>query len=74
MVTLWGLATAEEFFFRGLLQQVLTRISGSEWIGLLAASVIFGLAHVFYPFPELAIRCAGHMRRAFLWAGLHSGP
>ena len=39
LVTLWGLATAEEFFFRGLLQQVLTRLSGSEWIGLLSAEV-----------------------------------
>jgi membrane protease YdiL (CAAX protease family) len=52
-VTLCGLALAEEFFFRGLLQQVLTRISGREWIGLLAASAIFGLMHVFKePFPN----------------------
>ena len=63
VVTLWGLATAEEFFFRGLLQQVLTRLSGSEWIGLLSASVIFGLTHVFYHFPNwrfvLLATCAG---------------
>jgi membrane protease YdiL (CAAX protease family) len=64
VVTLCGLALAEEFFFRGLLQQVLTRISGRDWIGLLAASVIFGLAHVFKdPFPNwrfvLLATCAG---------------
>jgi membrane protease YdiL (CAAX protease family) len=63
VITLWGLATAEEFFFRGLLQQVLTRLAGSEWIGLLAASVIFGLAHVFHNFPNwrfvLLATCAG---------------
>ena len=64
VVTLWVLATAEEFFFRGLLQQVLTRLSGSEWVGLLAASVIFGLAHLWYrQFPNwkfvLLATCAG---------------
>lgn len=64
VVTLWVLATAEEFFFRGLLQQVLTKISGSEWVGLLAASVIFGLAHLWYrQFPNwkfvLLATCAG---------------
>lgn len=64
VVTLWVLATAEEFFFRGLLQQILTRISGSEWVGLFAASILFGLAHVWtgqYPnwrFVLLAT-CAG---------------
>jgi membrane protease YdiL (CAAX protease family) len=64
VVTLWVLATAEEFFFRGLLQQVLTKISGSEWIGLFAASIIFGLAHLWYrQFPNwkfvLLATCAG---------------
>jgi membrane protease YdiL (CAAX protease family) len=74
VVTLCGLALAEEFFFRGLLQQVLTRISGRDWIGLLAASIIFGLAHVFKdPFPNwrfvLLATCAGlFYGRAFIQA------
>jgi membrane protease YdiL (CAAX protease family) len=46
--TLWVLALAEEFFFRGLLQQWLTSWTRSEWVGLLAASLIFGSVHVFY--------------------------
>jgi uncharacterized protein len=51
--TLWVLALAEEFFFRGLLQQWLTSWTGSEWVGLLAASLIFGSVHVFYrAFPN----------------------
>jgi membrane protease YdiL (CAAX protease family) len=61
---LWVLATAEEFFFRGLLQQMLTRVSGNKWVGLLAASMIFGLAHLgFGKFPNwkfvLLATCAG---------------
>jgi len=50
---LWVLALAEEFFFRGLLQQWLTAWSHSEWVGLIAASLIFGAVHVFYrTFPN----------------------
>ena len=72
IVTLCVLATAEEFFFRGLLQQVLTRLSGSEHVGLVAASLVFGLAHIVkYPtwqFVTLAT-CAGiFYGRAFLQA------
>lgn len=43
---LWVLAVAEEFFFRGLLQQQLARLFGSDMAGLLVASVIFGAAHL----------------------------
>ncbi len=51
--TLWVLALAEEFFFRGLLQQWLTSWSRSESFGLVAASLIFGSVHVFYrSFPN----------------------
>lgn len=61
---LWVVALAEEFFFRGLLQQSLTHISGREWFGLVAASIIFGLAHLgFDEFPNwkfvLLATCAG---------------
>ena len=74
VVTLWVLATAEEFFFRGLLQQLLTRLSGSEMVGLLTASIIFGLAHIWYrQFPNwkfvLLATCAGvFYGRAYLQA------
>lgn len=45
---LWVVAMAEEFFFRGLLQQWLTAWTRSEWVGLIAASLLFGAVHVFY--------------------------
>jgi uncharacterized protein len=50
---LWVVALAEEFFFRAFLQQVLARRLRSETFGLLAASVLFGLAHLpFRKFPN----------------------
>ncbi len=50
---LWVVALAEEFFFRAFLQQVLARRLHSETFGLLAASVLFGLAHLpFRKFPN----------------------
>lgn len=58
---LWVVALTEEFFFRGLLQQWLTAWTRSEWLGLIAASLLFGAVHVFYRlFPnwKLAILAA----------------
>jgi len=50
---LWVVALAEEFFFRGLLQQWLTAWTRSEWAGLIAASLLFGSVHIFVkPFPN----------------------
>ena len=50
---LWVVALAEEFFFRAFLQQVLARRFHSEAFGLLAASTLFGLAHLpFRKFPN----------------------
>ena len=44
----------EEFFFRGVLQSRLVSSTGSEWYGLLIASLLFGLFHLplyfFSPF------------------------
>ena len=44
----------EEFFFRGMLQSRLVSSTGSEWYGLLIASLLFGLFHLplyfFSPF------------------------
>jgi CAAX protease family protein len=51
--TLWVIALGEEFLFRGLLQQWLGVWLGSEWIGLIAASVLFGSVHLpFGHFPN----------------------
>lgn len=49
---LWVVALSEEFFFRGFLQQVLSRPLG-RWGGLVISSVIFGAAHLpFRHFPN----------------------
>jgi len=54
--TLWVLALGEEFFFRGLLQQSMVKWLHSEWAGLVAASLVFGAAHLWYrPFPNWRI-------------------
>lgn len=44
----------EEFFFRALLQTRVSRLTGSELSGVVAASVLFGLIHV----PGLYLRTA----------------
>jgi membrane protease YdiL (CAAX protease family) len=50
---LWVVALAEEFFFRGLLQQLLSRGLHSEVAGLLLTSVVFGAVHLpFRKFPN----------------------
>jgi membrane protease YdiL (CAAX protease family) len=55
---LWVVALAEEFFFRAFLQQLLARRLHSETFGLLAASVLFGLAHLpFRKFPNWRAAC-----------------
>jgi membrane protease YdiL (CAAX protease family) len=45
---LWVVALGEEFFFRGFLQHVLMRRTGSDAAGLILASVLFGIAHLPY--------------------------
>ena len=46
-------AWPEEFLFRGLLQNLLSRTLKNEWAGLFVASGIFGLAHILHaPFPN----------------------
>ena len=57
---LWVVALAEEFFFRAFLQQILSRRLRSETAGLLAASVLFGLAHLpFRKFPNWRVATIG---------------
>jgi membrane protease YdiL (CAAX protease family) len=50
---LWTVALAEEFFFRGLVQQWFSGWLKSEWAGLLAAALLFGSVHLWNPaFPN----------------------
>ena len=46
-------AWPEEFLFRGLLQNLLARTFRNQWVGLIAAAVIFGFSHILHaPFPN----------------------
>jgi len=46
-------AWPEEFLFRGILQNLLSRSFKSEWTGLIVASLIFGFSHILHaPFPN----------------------
>ncbi len=46
-------AWPEEFLFRGLLQNLLSRTLKSSWLGLFVAAAIFGLSHILHsPFPN----------------------
>jgi hypothetical protein len=46
-------AWPEEFLFRGVLQNLLSRTLKNQWTGLTIASVIFGLSHILHaPFPN----------------------
>jgi membrane protease YdiL (CAAX protease family) len=50
---LWVVALGEEFFFRGLLQQWMTKWLSSEWAALLATSLLFGGVHLWFrTFPN----------------------
>ncbi len=54
--TLWAISLAEEFYFRGLLQQWLQDWSGRAWFALVTCSVVFGLCHLgFRQFPNWRI-------------------
>ncbi|MGA7919116.1 MAG: CPBP family intramembrane glutamic endopeptidase [Candidatus Acidiferrales bacterium] len=46
-------AWPEEFLFRGILQNLLSRTFKNQWTGLLLASITFGLSHIFHaPYPN----------------------
>ena len=63
---LWVVALAEEFFFRAFLQQLLARGLRSETVGLVFASVLFGLAHLaFRPFPNWRFAIIGGIAGVF---------
>ena len=47
-------AWPEEFLFRGLLQNLLSRASNNETVGLITASILFGVSHITnLHFPNL---------------------
>jgi CAAX protease family protein len=57
---LWVVALAEEFFFRAFLQVLLAKRMGSDWAGLAVASVIFGMAHLWFrSFPNWRFAIVG---------------
>ncbi len=57
---LWVIALAEEFFFRAFLQTVLAKRLGSNWLGLVLASILFGLAHLWFrSFPNWRFAIVG---------------
>jgi uncharacterized protein len=70
---------AEELFFRGFLQQVLTEVAFSgtwaEWGGLVVATIVFGLLHIgpklktFWPWTVMAIVLGA----GFGWMYLYTG-
>jgi hypothetical protein len=46
-------AWPEEFLFRGILQNLFSRTFRNQWTGLVLASIIFGLSHIFHaPYPN----------------------
>jgi len=50
---LWVVSLSEEFFFRGLLQQWLAKWTGSPWLAVVTAAMLYGLSHItFRSFPN----------------------
>jgi len=51
------LACVEEWIFRGVLLEEISRSSGSRWMGLCASSLVFGIFHLSNPgtYPPLAL-------------------
>lgn len=50
---------AEEFFFRGILQTLLSKWLSSRWMAIVAASLLFGMAHADLPQVIPAITAFG---------------
>jgi CAAX protease family protein len=63
---LWVVGLAEEFFFRAFLQSVLARGLHSQTMGLLFASLLFGLVHLpFRSFPNWRFAILGGVSGLF---------
>ena len=72
---LWVVALWEEFFCRGMLQQILIRRFNSTLVGLIAGSVVFGLSHLtFRHFPNWRFAILATLAGLFYgWAYLRAG-
>jgi membrane protease YdiL (CAAX protease family) len=58
---LWVVALAEEFFFRGILQQWVEKWTGSAHVAVAAAALLFGASHLgfrFFPNWRMAVLAA----------------
>jgi uncharacterized protein len=63
---LWFLAVWEEFFFRGVLQQIVQRELGNRWAGLALTSLLFGAVHLPYrQFPNWRFAIAAAIAGVF---------
>jgi membrane protease YdiL (CAAX protease family) len=64
---LWVVALAEEFFFRAFLQQSIARAAHSETLGLVSASLLFGLSHLpaVHRFPNWRFATMGFLSGIF---------
>ena len=63
---LWVVALAEEFFFRVFLQQLLAHETRSDFIGLILASALFGVAHLWFgQFPNWRFGVVGAVAGLF---------
>lgn len=72
---------AEEIFFRGFLQQALSDlVFSNEWIGLIVASVVFGLVHIgpdqkkFLPWTMMAVVLGFLFGLLYMYTGNVLGP
>ena len=79
--TLWVLAAMEEFFFRGVLQQLIRRETNDDFAAIMITAVIFGLSHLSYAraFPnwKMAVMAGIHgvvLGHAFSQAGSVRAP
>jgi membrane protease YdiL (CAAX protease family) len=63
---------SEEFFFRGMLQQLLTKRLKSTIAGLLLTSILFGLVHLpFRGFPNWRFALLAALAGIFYGLGLY---
>lgn len=44
---IFGVALAEEFFYRGFLFRKLLDINSSKWFAIIVSSILFGISHIF---------------------------
>ncbi|MEJ5171658.1 MAG: CPBP family glutamic-type intramembrane protease [Fimbriimonadales bacterium] len=69
----FGVALVEEALFRGLLQNLLARVLGSPWAGLVLASVAFGAVHHKFGRPELYVAFSALAGGFYGYAYLRTG-